>query len=90
VGNCEQVGRGKFPASANFAANFSRLRHENLKLCPESAESAAHSGNGAANPGNFALMVSSDSSYISFAVKLEVASREKATNPGHYCAMTNH
>ena len=36
VRNCETSCSFKFPASANFAANFSTMKPENLKLCPKS------------------------------------------------------
>ena len=60
VGDCETPCSLKFPASANFAANFSRMKPENLKLCPKSAKLAPHSGNLSGIPGNFALTLRPD------------------------------
>ena len=60
VGNCETSCSFKFPASANFAANFSTRKPENLKLFPKSAKLAPHSGNVPGIPGNFALTLRQD------------------------------
>jgi len=42
VGDSETSCSFKFPASANFATNFSRMKPENLKLCPKSVKLAPH------------------------------------------------
>jgi hypothetical protein len=53
--NCANASDPKFPGAGNFAGNFSVVRPENLRLCPKCAKLAVEAGNGAGNPGNFAL-----------------------------------
>jgi len=60
VRNFETSCSFKFPASGNFAANFSRMKPENLQLCPKSAKLAPHAGKLAGIPGNFALTLRQD------------------------------
>src|SRR4051794_3197590 len=57
IANRKNTVARKFPGPGNFAANFSAVRHENLRLCPKREKSAPAAGNGAANTGNFAPSV---------------------------------
>ena len=89
VRNCERSCSCKFPASANFAANFSILKPENLQLCPKSAKFPGIPDTFPAYGANFALTLRHDESYKHFPSSLDTASSEIPGNPEPHRAVTS-